>query len=327
MTVETLGRAVQLYRRTATSRSAILLIVANVIPLVGVLLFGWSLWTILVLYWVENGIVGFWNVPKLLLAQGAILPPVVPPVPDDAALAATGWDPAKAAKLRAEWEAARQAQQQAIDAAGAASSGPPAAAGTSASGGQSRVRVFGQSVGGGAGRLGLAVFFLMHYGIFWFVHGVFVFTLPAFFGGASGPACAPAISPGALPETLDVAMTCNGAFGEIVWSNVVIAAIALFISHGASFLFNYVGRGEYLTTSPMRQMGAPYGRVVVLHLTIILGAFAITFLGAPIAALLLLVLLKTALDLGLHLRERRNADARVPAETAHARFAPHAPPR
>ncbi|MES1239846.1 MAG: DUF6498-containing protein, partial [Chloroflexota bacterium] len=104
MTVETLGRAVEAYRRTATSRSAILLVAANLIPLVGVLLFGWSLWTILVLYWVENGIVGLWNVLRILLAQGAILPKVVPPIPDDAALAATGWDPGRAATLRATWE-------------------------------------------------------------------------------------------------------------------------------------------------------------------------------------------------------------------------------
>ena len=128
MTVETLGRAVDVYRRTASSRSAILLVAANLIPLVGVLLFGWSLWTILVLYWVENGIVGFWNVPKLLLAQGSFLPKVVPPMPDDAALAASGWDPARAATLRAQWEQARQAQQRALDAAAAADAARAAAA-------------------------------------------------------------------------------------------------------------------------------------------------------------------------------------------------------
>ena len=70
MTVETLGRGFGLYRRTAVTRSAIALVIANAIPLVGVLFFGWSLITILVLYWVENGIVGFWNIPKIALARG-----------------------------------------------------------------------------------------------------------------------------------------------------------------------------------------------------------------------------------------------------------------
>lgn len=284
MTVETLGRAVRLYRRSAASRSAILLIVANLVPLVGVLFFGWSLLTILVLYWVENGIVGLWNIPKILLAQGAILPTVIPPIPDDAALAASGWDPARAAKLRAEWEGARQAQQAALDAAAAARSNHPSA---------------GASAGG---RIGLAIFFAMHYGIFWFVHGVFVFLLPTFVGGGSGllAGCGDPDPFGNLPG-------CGAPMGEIVWSSVIIGAVALFISHGASFLLNYLGRGEYLATSPMRQMGAPYGRVVVLHVTILFGAFAVAFLGAPIGALLLLVGLKTAFDLGLHLRERRAA--------------------
>jgi hypothetical protein len=45
-------------------------------------------------------------------------------------------------------------------------------------------------------------------------------------------------------------------------------------------------------------------------MTILFGAFAIAFLRAPIVALLLLVLLKTALDLALHLREH---GARQPA--------------
>ena len=67
------GRFFELYRETVSSRSAIALIVANAIPLVGVAFFGWSLWTILVLYWVENGIVGFWTVPKILLARGSII--------------------------------------------------------------------------------------------------------------------------------------------------------------------------------------------------------------------------------------------------------------
>jgi hypothetical protein len=301
VTVDTLGRGLRLYRRTATSRSAILLVVANLIPLVGVLVFGWSLWTILVLYWVENGIVGFWNVPKILLAQGAVLPMVVPPIPDDAALAATGWDPAKAATLRARWEAARQAQQHALEAAAASASGPPGA--SAGAGGVA-----------GAGRAGLAVFFVMHYGIFWFVHGIFVFMLPLFLGGSS-PACA---GPDELSNPFAAATACT-TFGEIVWPNVVIAAAVLFISHGASFLFNYVGRAEYLTTSPMRQMGAPYGRVVILHLTILFGAFAVAALGAPIGALLILVGLKTAFDLGLHLRERHTADARIPADTAYGK--------
>jgi hypothetical protein len=50
-------------------------------------------------------------------------------------------------------------------------------------------------------------------------------------------------------------------------------------------------------------MGAPYARVVVLHLTILFGAFLTAMIGQPIGALVILVGLKTILDLALHLRE------------------------
>jgi fumarate reductase subunit D len=37
--------------------------------------------------------------------------------------------------------------------------------------------------------------------------------------------------------------------------------------------------------------------------TILIGGFVVAFLGAPIGALIVLVVLKTAFDLGLHRRE------------------------
>ena len=74
---------------------------------------------------------------------------------------------------------------------------------------------------------------------------------------------------------------------------VALVLIGLFISHGISYRLNYIGRGEYLRTSVSEQMAAPYGRLVVLHVTIILGGMAIALTGAPAAAVLVLVLLKT----------------------------------
>jgi hypothetical protein len=276
MTVDGLGRALGLYRRTAASRSAIALLIANAIPIVGVLFFGWSLLTILVLYWVENGIVGFWNVPKLALARGSAIPRET----IERRLAAMD-------ELAADSSPERRIARDRLAA---------------------MVRL-GRSSVPGLGRVGLAIFFSVHYGIFWLVHGIFVFSLPEFgggFGGGTAPCFDAVLPPGTElpPGILPGLEPCTRSpFGEVLWGSVAPAAVALFVSHGASFLFNYLGRGEYLTTSPMRQMGAPYGRVVVLHLTIIFGAFVVAFLGSPHGALLVLVVLKTAFDLGLHLRE------------------------
>ena len=72
-----------------------------------------------------------------------------------------------------------------------------------------------------------------------------------------------------------------------------------------SFWFNYLGRGEYRRTSASTQMFAPYGRLAVLHITIIFGGMAIAFTGAPAAAVAILVVLKTAMDVGFHLAEHR----------------------
>jgi hypothetical protein len=296
MTVDTLGRTLELYRRSASERSAIALVIANAIPLIGVLVFGWSLLTILVLFWLENGIVGFWNVPRIILARQ----PLIDSVPDMVREAGLDKkDPVAAANLEA-----RLRRAQGPIARVQTSSGPVVDLGAIA---LSRF----SSVGG----IALAGFFLVHYGMFWFVHGIFVFALPTFFGG-SGAGCLNA-EPGfpgfpgspAFPGDVGFAGVgaCASPFGEVVWSNVALAGGALFLSHGASFFLNYLGKREYLTTSPIRQVFAPYGRVVVLHLTILIGAFVIAILGAPIAALVVLVVLKTALDLRLHLRQRHHA--------------------
>ena len=294
VTVDTIGRAFDAYRRTATSRSAIALVIANAIPLVGVLFFGWSLLTILVLFWIENGIVGFWNVPRILLARQSIADSMTEMVRHAGADRAEG---AEAAALLESRMREAQAQITVETSGGVRTVNPSALL-------LSRLGTLAHAV--------LAVFFVIHYGLFWLVHGIFVFALPTFFGATrtqciEGAQALPAgfpLDPGQLAVG-----PCSTPFGEVVWSNVAIAALALFVSHGASFFLNYVGRREYLTTSPIRQMAAPYGRVVVLHLTIIFGAMAVAFLGAPIAALVVLVVLKTAFDLRLHLREHAQAPA------------------
>jgi cytochrome c oxidase subunit IV len=211
------------YAVTSSVAAVVALVVANAIPLIGVLFFGWSVWTILIVYWLENGIVGGFNVLKMARAQGG----------DDSA--ATSWS----------------------------LNGRPAAS---------------------MAKAGLIPFFIIHYGVFWVVHGVFVFTLPLFVSiGANGSDI------GQAPD---------------IWT-ILFAVAALFVSHGLSYLFNYIGNGEYLRTSPIVQMFAPYGRLVVLHVTIIFGAIAISMTGAPVAAIVILVVLKTAMDLGLHLHEHR----------------------
>ena len=216
----------------------------NLIPLVGVLLWGWNVATLLVLYWVENGIVGILNVPKILLARGPVGP------------------------------------------------------------GEGELRINGRIATSNASQV---IFFLIHYGIFWVVHGVFVFSLAAF-AAFTGPGWSDGgIQPG-VPDGVGGVFPGSGetssarALGPDM-SAVAWGALGLAISHGASLVVNYLGRREYLRVSAGRQMFAPYGRLVILHMAIILGAFVSLTIGSPIGALIVLVILKTIVDLTLHLRE------------------------
>ncbi len=149
-------------------------------------------------------------------------------------------------------------------------------------------------------RLGTAGFFTIHYGLFWVVHGVFVFTfIPAMTGLAV---------PGLAPDGSRPARSCPASRGVDV-PVFAFAVLGLAISHGVSFWMNYLGRGEYKTLSPADVMTQPYGRLVIMHLTIVLGAFVSIFLGTPLGSLLVLVVLKTALDLAFHLRQHRDVEA------------------
>jgi hypothetical protein len=56
-------------------------------------------------------------------------------------------------------------------------------------------------------------------------------------------------------------------------------------------------------------MMLPYGRVVVLHLTILFGGFATMALGEPIWLILIMVAVKIAVDLKMHLREHLKLSA------------------
>ena len=48
----------------------IFLVLANLLPLAGVFLLGWSVFPIMLVFWLENIIVGLLNIPRILFAMG-----------------------------------------------------------------------------------------------------------------------------------------------------------------------------------------------------------------------------------------------------------------
>lgn len=93
---------------------------------------------------------------------------------------------------------------------------------------------------------------------------------------------------------------------------VAVTLLGLVIYHAVSYRVDYVGQGEYRHTGPVTLMVDPYRRLIVLHLTALLGGIAISRFGAPIGALAVLVLRKTTLDLWSHRKEHPPTRDRAP---------------
>jgi len=131
-------------------------------------------------------------------------------------------------------------------------------------------------------------FFIFHYGGFTIGHGFFIIALFArhVLVDAPGP-------------KLDVLMQTLRQY------KLPYAIIALFLSHGYSFIVNYLGKGEYRRYNISMLMKHPYTRIILLHITLVLGGGLVMILKSPVAGLVLLILLKIGLDIRAHIKEHR----------------------
>jgi hypothetical protein len=204
--------------------SLALLVAANLLPLAGVLFLHWDIAALVVLYWSENLVLGFYTLLKMF---------TVNPL----------------------------------------------------------------------GAIPTGLFFAIHYGGFCAVHGLFILTLlidddAQVLGGDSWPLFLVFLQ--LLVEV--VRQVLAHAPPHWLW-----AFAALMVSHGGSYMINFLAAGERERVTVRELMGAPYGRIAVLHVAIIAGGFAVMALGQPLALLIALVILKLGLDITLHLREHRRA--------------------
>jgi len=53
-----------------TSPSTLLLIIANLVPIAGSIFLGWNLADVMVLYWAESAVIGFFNICKMAVIGG-----------------------------------------------------------------------------------------------------------------------------------------------------------------------------------------------------------------------------------------------------------------
>ncbi len=200
---------------TWASPSSLLLIAANLLPLYGVFALDWPVFPLLLLFWLENVVIGALNVLRMLMADVT-----------DAVL----------------W----------------------------------------------AGKLFMVPFFCFHYGMFTAIHGSFVIQM---FGGKAY-------------QRLDKGLwPIEGAVQAIHDFDIVLPLAVLAGSHIFSFIWNYLIRGEFRRAALSELMGRPYKRIILLHITIIIGGGITMTLGSPVWALLVLLALKISFDLKAHIKE------------------------
>ena len=216
--------------------SLVALVAANLVPLVGVLLLGWDAAMIVLLYWTENVVVGFYNVLRLILVKAD--KPIVH-----------------------------------------------------------------------LGKLFMIPFFCIHFGGFCAGHGFFLLVFFKLGGGVGEFFPEPTWPLHLVFVQLLIAVITR------LWEHhppgMEWPVLALFVSHGVSFVQNFLLGGEYRTLTVQKLMARPYTRIVILHVAIIAAAMPVMVLGSPVPLLCILVLLKIGVDLWLHVKSHTPAPAKT----------------
>lgn len=212
------------------SLSITALTVANLVPLVGVIFFRWDAAAIVLLYWIENLIIGFYNILRMVLVKV---------------------------------ESSKKQFQ----------------------------------------KLFLIPFFCVHFGGFCAVHGFFLLAL--FKIGSAEEAISPPepwLGPLVFLQLLYsvIMQLWNSRPPGLEWPT-----LGLLVSHGISFIKNFINGQEYLTSKIDKIMMRPYKRIVLMHVAIIFGGVLIMKLGSPVALLCVLIFLKIGIDIWLHVRSHR----------------------
>ncbi len=188
-----------------------ILIAANLVPVAGILMLDWDVLFIMLLFWCENVIIGFFGIAKIVV-----------------------------------------------------------------SGSPRRFRV----------GLILPIFFTVHYGGFMAGH---LMVLLALYAPKNEQ----------LNESMDPLTMFSNLTGSAIW----VPVAALLISHGWSFVTNFLGSAERENLTAQEAMALPYRRMVITHVALILGGVFLVRNGEPTGGLLLLIALKIGMDIVFHRKE------------------------
>lgn len=140
------------------------------------------------------------------------------------------------------------------------------------------------AIGGAA----LSLFFMLHYGVFCWVHGMFVFGLL----GES------------VPQLNDQAVF-SSALSYVMFSTLKWVALSMLLAHGIRYVQDYLAEN---IGGAQAEMTKPYRRLIVLHIAIIAGGgLAIALPSSAFAMMLLLIIFKIVSDIKSDQQEREEA--------------------
>jgi hypothetical protein len=138
----------------------------------------------------------------------------------------------------------------------------------------------------------LIPFFIVHFGGFCVGHAVFldVFLFGNYMEfGFTGPAIS--------------------ILTEVVTTDLIWGAAAIFVAHLVSFFVNYLGKREFEKIPLQVLMFQPYSRIFVMHVSIILMG-ALLFQSGNNSAIMVIsfIVIKAIVDVRQHIRTHKNPD-------------------
>ncbi|MEN8119273.1 MAG: DUF6498-containing protein [Bacteroidota bacterium] len=128
-------------------------------------------------------------------------------------------------------------------------------------------------------------FFLIHYNLFILGQSIFVIIL---LGG------------GINNNKFFESGSLDYLFSIIGNRDFIIAVFLIIFSHGFSFIKNFIRKKEYVKMDAIKLMFAPYQRIFLQQIMVIGGAFIILLFNTHVGILIIMIILKTMLDLRAH---------------------------
>jgi len=93
-------------------------------------------------------------------------------------------------------------------------------------------------------------------------------------------------------------------FPQVNWEVVLISIAALLVSHGVSFVVNFLGKKEYLKYKMDQMMILPYKRLMLVHAVVMVFGLLLDSSGrASVIGIVLFFMAKSWIDIKRHQAE------------------------